>query len=147
MAFYRPLKKLQTMDEYRMHYEKKYCTSTILTHQGLPVRFYPERFDHAFYKNSNRRTKDKSLFSLERAERIDWIEEVLKDPNVTIYAGWDSKKKRHDFSHRASLITPDGYVVVIRKINDSKATFVTAYVIDDLSVFDKIKSNPIIYEL
>lgn len=57
------------------------------------------------------------------------------------------REKRHDFSHRASLITPDGYVVVIRKINDSKATFVTAYVIDDLSVFDKIKSNPIIYEL
>ena len=147
MTLYRPLKKLLAIDEYKEYYRTKYCCSEIMTHQGLPVHFYLDRFEHAFYKNSNRYTKDKALFSQERAERIDWIAEVLKDPNITIYAGWDSKRKKNDLDSRVSLITPDGYVVVIRKINESKAKFVTAYVIDDQSVVPKIKSNPIIYRV
>ena len=146
-TLYRPLRKLLTIEEYREHYIQNYCSDAIVTHQGLPVYFYPERFDHAFYKNSNRRVRDKSVFCQERAERIDWISEVLRDPNITIYAGWDSGKKRNDFNSRVSLITPDGYVVVIRKINDSKAKFVTAYVVDDQSVVPKVQSNPIIYSI
>ena len=146
MSLYRPLKKELTIDEYRSHFEKQYCKEALMTHQGILVHFYPENFDHAFYKNSDRKSRDKSVFSIERAERIDWIAEVLRDVDITIYAGWISAKKRNDFNSRVSLVTADGYVVVIRKINESKAKFVTAYVIDDESVVPKICSNPVIYQ-
>ena len=46
-------------------------------------------------------------------KRILWIKQVLQDNNIPIYQGHNSKTKS-DKSRRVSLLTPDGYVVVIR---------------------------------
>jgi hypothetical protein len=81
------------------------------------------------------------VFSIQRAERIDWIKATLEDPNADLHVGWDGKKKRYDRSHRVALVLGD-YVVIIRLGGNKKAQFVTAYVADNLRTLAKIKGSP-----
>lgn len=143
LTHYGSLTVLNTEAEYRQFFNEEYCNKVIFTHDGIEVKFRPEHFNHAFFKNASRRAKDKSLFSRERAERITWIKQALQDTNLTLYAGWDSKKKRYDHTRRVCLVTPDGYVVVLRIISDTNAVFNTAYLIDNPDVEAKIKGSPI----
>ncbi len=139
---YSELLNLDSQLDYEELYKLHYCQREIRTHDGYLVKFRPETFNHAFFSNADRRNRDKSLFSIDRAQRILWIEKALNDPNLNVYAGWDSKNKRYDHSRRVTLITSDGYVVVLRVGNDC-FIFVTAYVIDDQKVQTKIQSSPI----
>ena len=134
---------LKNEDEYRQFYLNYYCTAEIKAHYGIKVFFKPDQFEHAFFSSSSRRKQDKSIFNMERAKRITWIKKVLEDPKIPIYQGWDSKRKKYDSNRRVSLVTPDGYVVVIRFITDNHARFVTAYLIDDQAVLRKIQSGPL----
>ncbi len=138
---YPPLVCYKTEVEYRIHFERVYCQQPILTFDGVLVRFRKDRFDHCFYE-STRRNHVKDAFSRMRAERIDWIEAGLQDPNTKLYVGWDSKRKRYDKRHRVIVVVGD-YVVVIRIIGNKKAEFVTAYVADSASTLAKIKRSPI----
>lgn len=70
-------------------------------------------FEHVFFESSNRRG-NKDIFSSQRAERIDWIENVLKDKEVEIYMGYDSKNKGNNWNGRVTIINEDNYVVVIQ---------------------------------
>ncbi len=146
MLMYNNLIEFSTVQEYKNYFMNEYCVSGVVTHQDIQVNFYPDTFEHAFYKSRNRKRADKSIFDHERARRIGWIKDVLIDATIPIYVGWDSKRKRYDSSNKVSLITTDGYVVVIRLINDTRAKFVTAYLIDNGDVLDKICSSPCIYE-
>ena len=48
---------------------------------GLPVKFYPEMFEHAFYKRTAKAWKaKKDSVNLDRYKRMPWINEVLHDP-------------------------------------------------------------------
>lgn len=140
---YGSLTVLATEVEYRQFFNEEYCSKVILTHDGIEVKFRPEHFDHAFFKNASRHARDKSIFSRERAERITWIKQALLDKSLTLYAGWDSRKKRYDHTRRVCLVTPNGYVVVLRITSKSTAVFNTAYLIDDPDVESKIKGSPI----
>ena len=43
----------ETEEEYKQHYIEHYCNSSpIMTFDEIPVMFYPERFEHAFYKRT-----------------------------------------------------------------------------------------------
>lgn len=139
---YSDLLNLDSQSDYEELYKLNYCQREIRTHDGHLVKFRPEEFNHAFFCNADRRTGDKSIFSTDRAKRIMWIEKVLKDPSLCIYAGWDSKKKRYDHSRRVTLVTSDGYVVVLR-VGKGCLIFVTAYIIDDPKVKTLIMSSPI----
>lgn len=140
---YHTLLKMNNEMDYKNYYINNYCSCEIYTHYGLKVNFKNSDFEHAFYSSKSRRLKDKSLFSRERAERIAWIKKALQDKNLTLYDGWDSTKKRYDPRRRVSLVTPDGYVVVIRLIKPNEGRFVTAYVIDSPRVLSKIQGGPI----
>ncbi|GAB6179936.1 hypothetical protein JCM14036_12550 [Desulfotomaculum defluvii] len=140
---YAPLIELANEEEYRQYYKEKYCREGVFTHDGLLVRFRPDQFGHAFFVSQDRRISDKSIFSKDRALRIGWIKKALADPSLIMYAGWDSKKKRYDHTRRVCLVTPDSYVIVLRLASDKVAIFVTAYIIDDPVVEDKIKSGPL----
>ncbi|MEK6452633.1 hypothetical protein [Caldifermentibacillus hisashii] len=131
--------------EYKSYYIREYCNQEIYTHDGIRVKFRPERFEHAFFESKSRKRSDKSIFSWKRAERISWIKKVLTDKELTIYAGWDKKRKKYDHSRRVCLVTPDGYVVVVRYQNPHTAIFVTAFVIDDPIVENRIKSSPVVW--
>lgn len=50
---------------------------------------------------------------------------------MPLYAGWDSKRKRYNHTRRVYLVTDDGYVVVLRIVNATKAVFNTAYLINN----------------
>jgi len=145
MSAYRDLLILPSVADYKKVYENEYCNKEIYTHDGVLVKFYPERFEHAFYKSANRKQGDKSLFSLERAQRMLWIREVLLDDSLPVYCGYDKKRKIYDFSRRVSLVTPDDYVVVIMLNNKRpyEASFVTAFLCDSPQVVSKIKNSPL----
>jgi len=123
---YPPLRRLNTEADYRRHFEQKYCVRPLLTHDGIRVRFVREDFDHAFFESSSSTQPDKSLFSLNRAERIDWIEATLQDGNASLHCGWDSSKKREDPNRRVAIGNGD-YVVVIQTVRSGNARFITAF--------------------
>ena len=137
---YPPLVLYNTIDEYRAHFERLYCQGPITTFDGIAVRFRKDQFNHCFYE-STRRNKVKDAFSVQRAERIDWIKAALADPSADLYVGWNGKKKRYDRGHRVALVVGD-YVVVIRLSGKRNAQFVTAYVADSPSTLAKIKKSP-----
>ena len=83
----------------------------------------------------------KDQFSVLRAERIDWIGEALQDPTAELYAGWDRKRKKHDYRRRVTIVVGN-YVVVIRLTGVSSAVFVTAYVADSRSTIERIRKSP-----
>ena len=67
---YPPFVYYETIDDYRVHYEKIYCCDPILTFDGISVRFRKNQFDHCFFE-STRRNGIKDEFSQERKKRID----------------------------------------------------------------------------
>jgi len=127
--------------EYRRHYETNYCSAAIHTFDGLRVYFPKQRFDHAFFESASRRKKDKSIFSMERAKRIDWIKAGLQENTAKLYVGWDRDRKCYSRRRRVCVVYGD-YVVVLRMAsNRATATFITAYVADTLTL-PKIRSGP-----
>lgn len=121
------LLKLNGKEEYKDYFVKKYCNRKIYTFSGIRVKFYEDQFEHAFYESSNHKKRDKSIFSYKRAERIEWIENVLKDRTAQLYIGWDRDKKKYNENRRVSIISPEDYVVIINIINENEAKFITAY--------------------
>ena len=70
---------------YRLHYESSLCKQTIHTFDGIPVRFPKFQFEHAFFESADRSLGDKSVFSLDRARRMDWIVPALTDPSAELH--------------------------------------------------------------
>jgi len=138
----RELLHLETQEEYKKHFIEKYCTRKINTFSGIPVKFYEDQFEHAFFASANRKKRDKSIFSTERAERMDWIENVLLDPEAESYVGWDRDKKKYNRNRKVSIISPENYVVILNIINENQAKFITAYVASKTNA-KKIRSAPV----
>ncbi|HNY26194.1 MAG TPA: hypothetical protein PLA90_12850 [Candidatus Sumerlaeota bacterium] len=143
---YPPLLCLANEVAYRAHFEKLYCREPVETFDGIQVRFRKRDFDHCCFESSQRNNR-KDLFSTKRAERLDWIQAALQDPNSERYQGWDKKKKCYDATRRVTLVMGD-YVVVIALKAPKEADFITAYVADTptrperLSTIDQIRKGP-----
>ena len=135
------LVRYTTEAEYRAHYERCYCRAVIHTFDGLRVHFPKQQFDDAFFESANRRARDKSVFALERAERIDWIRATVEDPTAELYQGWDRDRKVTAHGRRIALVFGN-YVVVLQVHNKrGAATFITAYVATSDTI-RKIRSSP-----
>lgn len=134
---------LPSEDEYRKVFLDNYCEkSPLLTWDGLPVEFYPEMFDHAFYKRSYKSLKaKKDSLDVDRCQRIMWIKAVLNDPDIIPLVGYDSYRGQYDTGSRIALVSEERYVVVIRNVG-KKWRFVTAYLIDNEKTYKKILSSP-----
>jgi hypothetical protein len=138
---YPPLVRLNSEDEYRRWFLTKYCSDrTVVTHDGIPVKFREHHFKHAFYEAANRQCGDKSVFSMERAERIDWIEAALADSTAERYVGYDKRKKCAMPFRRVSVWNGD-YVVIIEMEKEGGAAFVTAFCAGPRTLA-QIRSNP-----
>ncbi len=131
---------LASEDEYRDYYRKKYCNGNIVTFDGIKVKFYEEKFDHAFFESSDWQKRNKDVFSIERASRVDWIEYTLKDSTAELHIGWDKDTKTYNNSRRVAIINEENYVVIIEIESKSKAKFITAYYADNSA--DKIRNSP-----
>ena len=139
---YPPLLKLASIDEYRTFFELTYCAGSIVTFDGIAVRFRKDDFDHCSFESS-RRNAVKDDFSRQRAERLSWIKAALQDPNSERYIGWDRNKKKHDNNRRVAIVQGNYVVVIAISATDaSRARFITAYVGDTLSSLQRIRSGP-----
>lgn len=138
----------QDIGFYKNIYKKFYCKKTILTFDNINVKFYVSDFEHAFYKNIDRKLLDKSLFSYDRANRIYWIKWVLENPKAQLYVGYNSKTKNYDNSRRVAVCVDDYAVIIaIDKNNNKKAKFITAYLANETNgrgdkAIDLIKKGP-----
>lgn len=136
---YRPFVDYSTDAEYRAHFTRVYCPEPVVTFDGISVAFYPERFDHAFYGGAL-----KDQFARERARRIDWIGEALRDGHARLCVGWDTPRKRYDNSRRVVLVGGD-YVVVTQlwgQKGQRRGLFVTAFIVDNPRTLSQIRSAP-----
>lgn len=122
---------LSTIEEYKKRFVDKYCKKELITFDGISVKFYEDQFEHAFYESSNKMKRNKDVFSIDRATRIDWIEYVLKNPKAELHLGWDRDKKIYNEDRRVAIISPEDYVVIIRLNDNNKAKFITAYYADN----------------
>jgi len=130
-----------SIDEYRQHYESHYGRAQIYTFDGLRVYFPKQQFKDAFFESASRRRRDKSVFSWQRAERIDWIKAALQDSSADLFVGWNRDKKTYALERRV-CVAYGNYVVVLRVAKNKKtATFITAYVADETTI-QKIRSGP-----
>lgn len=128
-----PLLKLPDQAAYRAHYERTLCRGGIFTHDGIPVFFRKEEFDHAFFESSTRRGEN-DVFSLVRAERMDWIAAALADPGARRLQGWLKRERRHDPTRRVTVVMGDFVVIIAlskRRDGHLKAKFITCYRADN----------------
>ena len=82
----------------------------------------------------------KDTFSRQRAERMDWIADVLQDDSAELYR----RVMDRGIVRRIALRPAERYVVIIQveKKNEKRAEFVTAYVVDSYEALRKMRSNP-----
>lgn len=141
----KPIPLLVTYDteqEYYEHFCRVYCSDDdpIYTFDGIRVDFYQGHFRHAFRKSADRRKSDKSVFSLERAKRIDRIKWALESPKGELFQGWNKHRRVIDPQRRVCVVL-ENYVVVIQLKDKKEAFFVTAF-ISDKRTLELIRSGP-----
>lgn len=134
-------------EKYYDHFRKMYCDSRkpIYTFDNIRVSFYPTQFKHAFHKSLDRAKGDKSIFSIKRAERIDWIKWALGNQNAKLYQGWDREKRCYTLNRRVCMVDRN-YIVIIQfiqlKSSQRKAFFITAFLADSDRSFQQIIRSP-----
>ncbi|MCF7912923.1 MAG: hypothetical protein K9M99_10370 [Candidatus Cloacimonetes bacterium] len=133
-----PLRTFKDEQEYESYYITKYCLRPIVTFDNIPVYFHKRDFQHIFFESV--KSKD-DTFSTDRAERIDWIEYTLKDPNAKLRVGWIGKKKTYDRSRRVAIIAGDYVVIILLNKTQTRANILTAYVADNSIA--KILGSPV----
>ncbi len=135
-----PLLMLGDEAAYRKHWLQNYVDSSPLTtFDGIAVRFFPEAFDHAFFKDSITRSSAKDTFDFERARRMDWIASVLGNSSTELYRRLMSNGK----TRRIALVTSKRYAVIIQLGAVRKpARFITAYLVDSESALKNMRANP-----
>lgn len=138
------LLEYSTEEEYKTYYIENYCNaSPINTYDGIPVMFYPETFEHAFYKRTQKSWKaPKDSFFIERGKRLDWIKFVLQDPSITPKKGYDKANGSYDNSRRVTFMNSENYLVVIYLNKKGEGKFITAYVVDNDKAAEKIRNSP-----
>lgn len=137
-----PLVKYASVDEYLKHYQRVYCHGRIYTFDEIRVYFHVDKFGHMFYESSARDGR-KDVFSIVRAQRIDWIKYTLGHPKADLYQGWIKNARRHDPVRRVAVVYEQFVVVVSlwKKLDGSlKANFLTCYQADNS--ISKIRSSP-----
>lgn len=139
-----PLLKYEKEEAFKNHYIENYCNkSPITTFDGINVYFYPEKFEHSFYRRKEAKWKaEKNEFDVKRGERMDWIKYVLQDSTIKPKQGYDHARRRYDKKRRVAFLSQENYLVVISLDKEGKGKFVTAYLIDNDEAAMKIRTSP-----
>lgn len=136
------LLQLDDEEAYRQHYIRTLARAEITTHDGIRVYFGRDTFEHAFFESSDRRGAD-DVFSLARAERMDWIASALQNPNALCVQGWDSRRQRYTPKRRVTVVVQD-FVIVLRlstkRDGTLRANFVTCFKAENSAM--KIRQSP-----
>lgn len=138
-----PLLRLADEAAYQNHFERTFCRAVVVTHDGIRVFFAKKEFRHAFYESS-KRDRVKDTFSLDRAQRMDWIIETLTNPAATRYQGYIRATKKYDPTRCVGVVLEDFVVVLSLSLARGgclKANFVTCYKADNS--IGKIQTSPL----
>lgn len=127
--------------ELREIWSDAYCKNPIITFDNIEVKFYSSMFNHCFFESDNRKSKDKSILSFNRLEKIYWIKDALEDPDSIRKQGWDSKEKKYDSTRRVTLVKGN-FIVVIVIYSEKRARFITAYEVNDNENLKRIINSP-----
>ena len=137
-----PLLTLADENAYRQHFVQTLCRAQVVTHDGIRVHFGAATFEHAFFESSDRRGAD-DIFSLARAERMDWIAAALADPNALCLQGRDPKKQCYTPKRRVTVVVQD-FVIVLglstKRDGTLKANFITCFKAENSAM--KIRQSP-----
>ena len=137
-----PFVYYSTAAEYRRHYVQMYCRNVTITFDGIRIFFSPQRFDHAFYESVNRDGR-KDVFSIARAQRIDWIKATLENQEAIVYEGWDKRTRIYDCTRRVSIVYGSFVVIVslsLKRDGTLKGNFITCFQADNS--IHKIRQSP-----
>jgi len=133
-----PLLILADQQEYRAYFENHYVNGPpVITFDGIRAAFYPETFDHAFFRDSTPTAGDKACFDLFRAQRMNWIRAILGDPGMEIYRRVMPNRKVRRIALESS--TPYAVIIEMRRHN---SIFITAYRVDSRRALSRMRSNP-----
>ena len=138
-----PLLCLPDEAAYRQYFIDTYCRQVIVTHDGIRVYFRQDQFSHAFYESHNRDGK-KDVFSLARAQRMDWIGATLVDPSSVRYQGWITRRRTYDPARRTELLYEEFIVVLRLGLNRDgalRAEFITCFQAENS--IGKIRRSPL----
>ena len=118
---------------------------------GAQVKFSSFSFDHAFTDTQNyRQGLDHEHFSLERAKRMLWIEQVLGATAGTIFRYGSSRQsdRGKTLKRRTFLVNEENYLVVLNDPakNGKPFEFLTAYAITDLDYLTRLKQASVLLE-
>ena len=118
---------------------------------GAQVNFPPWQFDHAFTKSNNyREGLDHDRFSLERAVRMLWIQEVIQATNGTTsrYVSTRQSDRGKRLKRRSFLVHEESYLVVLSDPCDEGKPFqfLTAYPVYDADYLKEIKRTSVLVE-
>jgi len=128
-----PLLDLRSEEEYREHYVRTLVRGpAVVTRDGALVRFFEERFEHAFFKKSDRWRDSKDIFAVSRAQRMDWIRALLMSETAEMFREPCGLGQ----SNRLALDRSNRYLVVTVTVRPREERFVTAY--DEVSE-DKVR--------
>lgn len=118
---------------------------------GAQVKFSSFRFDHAFTDTQNyRQGLDHEHFSIERAKRMLWIEQVLGATAGTIFRYGSTRQgdRSQTLKRRTFLVNEENYLVVLNDpaTQEKPFEFLTAYAIRDLDYLKKLKQTSALIE-
>jgi hypothetical protein len=106
------------------------------THDGQPVIFYEDRFDHAFYTSAYKASRQyhKGKFVRNRAARVRWIGEIIQG-NIRGTECWKiSRPARYhsvtSLAARLYVLWDENYLVWLEPLPMQRWWFSTAYVAD-----------------
>lgn len=102
----------------------------LLTHDGLNLKFFGDRYHHAFHTSPNRARQaySKAKVSLERVERIKWVQPIVEG-RVKGVECWEVPYEGHrPFpGKRAYICWEHTYIVWVEPTKDGSFKFSSAY--------------------
>jgi len=145
------------IDAYRQTYLQTYIKKAngdfpvFQDWNGDYVEFRAWQFDHAFSKTDGyRQGLDHDCFSLERAERMLWIQEVLQASKGTInrYIQTHTTNRGDKKRRRTFFVHEERYLVVLDEPRQEGGAFqfITAYPIYDHDYLQRIKQRSVLVE-
>lgn len=118
---------------------------------GAEVKFSSYQFDHAFSGTHDyRQGLDHDRFSLDRAKRMMWIEQVLNASAGTIYRYGSTRQsdRGRQLKRRTFFVNEENYLVVLNDPTKQGMPFqfVTAYAVYDMDYLRKLKQTNVLIE-
>lgn len=118
---------------------------------GAQIKFPSHQFDHAFSETQGyRQGLNHENFSMDRAKRMLWIEEVLNASAGTIhrYSSTRQSDRGRQLKRRTFFVNEENYLVVLNDPAEAGKPFqfITAYAVKDLDYIKKLKQTSVLIE-